>query len=218
MRTALGTGVILMAISAASCSGSPKYTVDDVVLSDVPLSQKEAMLAAQGEMNRATEERNKAQADVAVDDRDVSVAASEYAQTRLEGRKVGADVRLAERGKDLNRIDAAQGESAPVDLDRRTGEAKLNWLKGRRDFHRTLVQVAELHQTAAERRYELEKARLAQATGKRPGKRFGVGSFEEQAAQAQLRYDEARFRADRQALEARQREQAYLQMTQPTHL
>jgi hypothetical protein len=211
MRTPLLGCFALMMVTGASCGG-PKYQVNDVVLSDLPMQDKGRMLGVKGEMDQAVEEKNKAQADVAIDDRDVSVAEAESAQSRMESGKLEADLRLAERGQDLNRIRAAKASFTAVDSAKHTSASKLTWLQHRRDFHRTLVEVATLHGTAAERRYELEKARLAQATGKLPSAHFDVAQFEGQAAQAQQKYDEARARADRQGAEASQLELAYTQL------
>ena len=46
-------------------------------------------------------------------------------------------------------------------MGRQSAQAKVDWLKARRDYHRSMVEVAELHWTSAQRLYELEKARLA---------------------------------------------------------
>lgn len=211
VRSALAGCLALFAVASASCGGS-KYHVNDAVLSDLPLHDKQRMLAMQGEMNLAAEEKNKAQADVAMTERDISVAEAESAQDRMEARKLEAELRLAERGQDLNRIRPAKANLAAVHSVKNTGEAKINWLKHRRDYHRMLVEVAERHGTAAERRYELEKARLAQSSGKLPSKRFNLAQFEGQAAQAEQEYDQARMRADRQQMETSQLEQVYRQL------
>lgn len=215
MRIALSTSIFFVALSGASCSSSPKYEVDNRVLSDVPLEQKRNILAAEAEMNQAAEEKRKAQADVAVDDRDISVAEMEHSQAKLESDKVAAEMRLAKRGKDLNQVDAARSGLLPVEAGKRTSEAKVNWLKARRDFDRAMVDVAEAHGRAAARRVELEKARLVQATGKRPSQNFSIAKFDEQAAQAQREHDEARSRAERLNLKANQLGQTYSQMTAP---
>lgn len=205
-----GCQLLLTAIGA-SCAG-PKYQVNDAVLSDLPVQDKQRMLAVQGEINQATEEKNKAQSDLAMDDRDIAVAEAESSQARLESGKLEANLRLAEHSQDLNRIGPAKASFNAANSPKKTSEAKLKGLQHRRDYHRMLVEVAELHGTSAERRYELEKARLAQATGKLPSKDFNVSQFEGQAAQTQQKYDQARARADKQQAETRQLEQVYAQL------
>lgn len=202
--------LLLFTVGALSCGGA-KYQVNDAVLSDLPLQDKQRMLAVQGEVNQAAEEKNKAKSDVALDDRDISVAQAEHSQARLEVDKLEAELRLAERGQDLNRIRPAKARMDALNDRKTLGQVKLDWLQRRRDYHRTLVDVADLHGTAAERRYELEKARLVQATGKLPSKNFNIAQFETQAAQAQQKYDEARAHADKQQLETGQLEQIYSQ-------
>lgn len=205
------SSIFFLTIIGVGCAG-PKYHVNDVVLSDLPVQEKERMLAVQGEINQAAEEKNKAQADVAMDDRDISVAEAERSQSRLESGKLEAELRLAERGQDLNRILPAKANFTAVNSAKNTSSAKLRWLEQRRDYHRTLIEVAQLHGTAAERRYELEKARLAQSTGKLPSKNFDVAQFEGQAAQSQEKYDQARARADKKQMAASQLEQVYNQL------
>lgn len=210
LRMALPGCLFLVAVSGAACSG-PKYHVNDVVLSDLPMQDKQRMLAVQSEINQAGEEKNKAQADIAIDERDISVVEAEHSQARLETDKLEAELRLAERGQDLNRIRPAKANLEAASGAKNGSEAKLRWLEHRRDYHRMMVDVAKLHATAAERRYELEKARLAQATGKLPSKNFDVAQFEWQAAQAQQKYDEARGRAEKQQMETSQLEQGFNQ-------
>lgn len=176
-RTGRASCLFLVMALGAACAGS-RYQVNDVVLSDLPLADKARMLAAKGEIDQATEEKNKAQADVAMDDRDIGVAEAELSQARLESGKLEAELRLAERGQDLNRIRPAQANFSAVNSAKNISEAKLSWLRHRRDQHRMMIEVAELHGAAAEHRYELEKARLAQSSGKLPNKDFNVAQFE----------------------------------------
>lgn len=205
------SSIFFLTILGVGCAG-PRYHVNDAVLSDLPVQDKERMLAVQGEINQAAEEKNKAQADVAMDDRDISVAEAESAQSRLESGKLEAELRLAERGQDLNRIQPAKANFTAVNSAKNTSAAKLRWLEQRRDYHRILIEVAQLHGTAAERRYELEKARLAKSTGKLPSQNFDVAQFEGQAAQSQQKYDQARVRADKKQMAASQLEQTYNQL------
>jgi hypothetical protein len=216
MKITIGTSLLFLTLSAAACGPSPRYRVDNVVLSDVPVSRKGDTLAAEAEMNYATEEKRKAEADVALDGHDISVAEAEYAQVKWNRNKAEADLQLAERGKDLNRIEPAKAQLRGGDMGRRAGEAKLNWLKARHDYHRSMIEVSGLHWTAAQRRYELEKARLVQATDKRPSKDFSVARFEQQAAVAQGRYDQAGAQAERQRSNASQLEQTYAQIAPPS--
>ena len=192
--------ICFLTILGVGCAG-PKYHINDVVLSDVPVQDKERMLAVQGEINQAAEEKNKAQADVAMDDRDISVAEAESSQSRLESGKLEAELRLAERGQDLNRILPAKANFTAVNSAKNTSEAKLTLARAAPRLPPYADRGRQLHGTAAERRYELEKARLAQSTGKLPSKNFDVAQFEGQAAQSQQKYDQARVHADKQQME-----------------
>ena len=210
-RTAQAGCLLLLTAISAACAG-PKYQVNDEVLSDLPLQDKQRMLAVQGEINQANEEKNKAQSDIATDDRDIAVAEAESSQARMEPDKLEANLRLAERSQDLNRIGPAKASFNAANSAKKTSEAKLKWLQHRREYHHMLVEVAELHGVSAQHRYELEKARLAQSTGKLPSKDFNVAQFEGQSAQAQQKYDQARVRAEQHKAETSQLEQDYTQL------
>ena len=74
-----------MVVALGACaSGGPKYTIDDSVLAQVPLGDKQMMLAAQQERSIAQDQVLKAKADAAQADRDVDVADNEYGASKLQ--------------------------------------------------------------------------------------------------------------------------------------
>ncbi|MCS6914177.1 MAG: hypothetical protein RMK29_12965 [Myxococcales bacterium] len=210
MRRWVGRQVLgLMLLTA--CSSGPKYQVDDAILADVPVSEKQAMLSAKSEIDQALEERRKAEADLQVVQRDLSLAEAEQGQAKLEVDKAEAELKLAEQTKDMNRIQLAREQVKRAKLAREVADLKVDWQKQRRKAQRAVVEAAEGHLQAARARFEQEKARLVQQKGKRPSGDFNVLAFDQQAIKMQSRYDEARIEANRQMLQASQKEQAYQQ-------
>ena len=107
MRAWFGTLVFTSFIFAAGCGSGPKYKVDDALLADVPVAEKEQILRAKSEIDTATEEKNKAQNDLAVTEKDVSVADSELGQYKLEVTKVKHDAPPQRAGRRARRCVSA---------------------------------------------------------------------------------------------------------------
>lgn len=214
MRTLIHSLFVASLVLGAGCGGGPKYKIDDAVLADIPVAEKDRILAAQSEMNTATEEQNKAKSDLAVVERDVSVADSEYGQAKLDVNKAEADLALAQSTKDMNRVTSAQATVAQTKLARDVADAKLDWQKERRRFAKAILEQAEQHYYASAARYEQEKARLAEAKGRKPDPKFTVASFDQQAAEKQSKFDSAKMDADKQRLATSQAESKYNQLLQ----
>jgi len=201
--------VLFGAVLLLGCASGPKHRIDEGLLADVPVGEKQGMLAAKSEIDAATEEKRKASADLQAVERDVSVAQSEYGQAKLEVDKVEADVKLAEQSKDLNWVNASKAQLKLAKLGRDVADAKVDWLKKRRKGHQAVLEVAEAHQAAAAARYEQEKARLAQQKGKMPSKDFSVSTYDQQLANSQRKYDEAKVDASKAQVATSEMEQKY---------
>ena len=214
MRAWFGTLVFTSFIFAAGCGSGPKYKVDDALLADIPVAEKEQILRAKSEIDTATEEKNKAQNDLAVTEKDVSVSDSELGQYKLEVTKVKAERDLAVASKDVNRINAVKSQLQVAELARDVADAKLDWQKQRRRAAKAVLNVAEKHVIAATARYEQAKAQLAAAKGKSPDPKFTVANYDSQASEGQARYDQAKVDADRAQQDAMRQEQRYNSLLQ----
>jgi chromosome segregation ATPase len=197
---------------AAGCGGGLKYKIDDQLLYDVPVAEKQGMLAAEAEIAQAREEKNKAQADIARIDTELSQAESEYGIAKLELEKAEAGLKLAEQSKDLNRVNAMQEQLKLARLGKQVAAAKVDWLKRRRKAHKAHLMVTERHADLAVARYEQEKARLAQAKGKKPSPDFNPLNFDQQVINVQRQHSEAQQYAMKISGEASQLEVKYNQM------
>lgn len=193
------------------CGGSLKYHVDDALLADVPVGEKQSVLAAQSEMDQAAEETRKAGSDISRAEHDVSVAEAEYAESKAEVAKAEADLTFAQQGKDMNTIQPAKARLELAKQAKGVADLKVDLMKQRLRQVKAVRDAADAHAAAAGARRELEKARLAQQKGKSPGKDFNVANFDGQASEKQRRFDEARVYADKQQLAAAQLEQKYNQ-------
>lgn len=209
MRTRAWICAVMFGVSLSACGGGLKYHIDDATLAGVPAAEQQGVLAAKGEVDQATTESANARAAVGVDDRDVSVAESEYGQAKLEVDKAEAEAKLAEQSKDLNRTQAATAQVKTARLGKQAADAKVDWLKQRRKANRATLEAAERHLLVAQAHLEQEKARLAQQKGIRPSQDFSVLNFDQQVLTAQGKWDQARVEADRQRLSATQAEAKY---------
>lgn len=211
MRRLAGCSLGLFLL-CAGCSSGPKYRIDDNLLARVDVSEKQAMLGAKSEMDQAVEEKRKAEADLQVVERDLSIAQSEYGQAKLEVDKADAELKLAEQSKDLNRVGQSRDQLKRARMAKDIADAKIDWQKGRRRAAKAQVDVAERHGDAAAARYEQEKARLAQQKGMMPSKDFNLMNFDQQVITLQGKYDQSRIDANKEVLSASQREQKYNQL------
>lgn len=191
MRSWILSSLVTATLLTSACSSGPKYRVDDAVLADLAVTEKQGMLNAAAEVNQAKEELNKAHADLATVERDVAVVDSEYGQSKLEVTKAKADVELAETSKDLSRVTAAKSKLSQTQIAKESADAKLDWYKQKRSYAKALVEVAETHGAAAAARYEQEKARLVEAKGRKPDANFNIAHFDQQAAESKLKWDKA---------------------------
>ena len=70
--------ILLSSVLLSACSSGPKYKIDDALLADVAPSDKAQMLQIQSDLNKATEEKNKATSDAAIAEKELTVADAEY--------------------------------------------------------------------------------------------------------------------------------------------
>lgn len=190
--TAVGIAGALLLVCAAGCGGHLKYTISDALLADVPVADKQAMLTVRNEQAKIHQAQLEAQSEQAVAERDLTAADAEARIARLQSAKVQADVELAKSTKDINRIDQAHARLAVAELGRSAADAKIDWRRLRLKYEAHEVRVLDLQEKYAEARYEQEKARLADAKGKRPSKNFSLTQFDLQVSEAQTRWDKER--------------------------
>src|SRR5262249_9997150 len=151
MRTWVGFCFLLFTVS---CGSGPKFRVDDQLLYDVPVAEKQGVLGAEAEIAQAREERNKAMSDVIKDGSQLSMSDWEYGQAKLEVSKVEAELNLANQSRDINRINPAKEQLKLAKMGKQVAAAKYDWLKMRRKGHKAQLDVADRHIDLAQARYE----------------------------------------------------------------
>jgi hypothetical protein len=201
--------MIAAVLLAGACGGGSKYTIDDNVLAQVPLQEKQAMMAAQQERSIAGEQLLKAKADVAQADRERDIAENEYKASKLTVGSAELTKKSAEATGDVNRKAAAEHDLHVAELGKRAADAKLEWAKKRGDWLSAERVAAERQVKAADAKYELEKAKLASAKGIRPSNDFNVANFEIESLGQSKSHAEAKLEADKMKVEVDTLERTY---------
>jgi chromosome segregation ATPase len=170
-----------------SCGGAATRpaTIPDELLGDVPMEQKESMLAAKAEVSKATEIRQGVLHELDVMNRDIMVSGAERQQARSERHKLEADYRLATAGGDLNQVARSMADLETARAGEKAADVRPNYLVQKRKVVNASLAAASADVVLAEARVELEKAKLAEKHGKRPSAGFSVGQYEKAVATAQ---------------------------------
>jgi hypothetical protein len=214
MRTRTGWLAASAATLALACAGAPKHKVDESVLQDIPPSQKQGMLNAQADIDRATAELKWAQTGLDTAKQDVQLAKTLRDQARLEVNKDQARLDQAERFKDADRINEARDRLGVSNLGVSGADARIAWLEQEQKAQQAQVNLATEQQRTARARYELEKARLAQQQHRQPSQNFQVSQFEQQLAAQQRQEQAAQGQLDEQREQANRLRDQYSQIAQ----
>lgn len=209
-RTAMRTrllGVVLL--WTAACATGPKYQIDDSALAAVPLEEKSAVLAAQNELNQARAEQDHARANLSAAKTRYEMARNESKAAQLELENAKLRQKANQASGDLNRTGSSEHEMKLAELKVNTARAKLEWLDKKRRWLDETADAADAHVAAAEAKYELEKARVADARKIKPSENFNLPSFESTNLDKQKRYVDARMGAEKMKAEVDRAERTY---------
>ena len=160
------------------CGGhTAKYKFDDVALASVPMSDKQAIFAAEQEVSVAKAKRQAAEADVRTTEHEVELAKLEREQAKLATQTAKLEMDAAEKSHDMNRQGPASEHKRLADLGERAANAKVDMLDQKRKWQNELVEVTDAQIDAAVSHVEVEKAKLAAAKNIRPTKDFNPEVF-----------------------------------------
>lgn len=204
--------VVMIGLAGGACAGGMKHQVNDRVLGDVSMEQKQGMLDAKGEMDRVAEEKNQAQANLDSADRDLAVAQDGYKQARLEIDKTQQGLGLEKQRGNLGPMQDARDQRELARLGADTAKARVEWFKRRHDLRQAELGMVEARAQLAGARYEQQKALLAERMGKQPSPGFKMGDYDRQVFDMQRRCQEAQARVDKEGLEASQLQREYGQL------
>jgi hypothetical protein len=188
---------ILVALLLAGCSSGPKYKIDDNTLAQVPLAEKQGIMASQNEQIQAKEELRKAKADLDQVDREEDIADNELKSAKLSLDTAEMNKKAAEQSGDMNRKSSADRDIHVAELGVKAAKAKAEWLSKKHKWMKQIYEAAQDHQSSADAKYELEKAKVASSKGIKPSSDFNVMNFETESLEKSKRYSETRLDADK---------------------
>lgn len=206
------TMIVFGCLGCGGCGGHPKYTINDSVLADVPLADKQAMLNVRDRQAQLMQAQMLARSEQTVAKRDLEAADAETRIAQMEIAKVQADVDLAKSTTDLNRINRAKVRLTVAELGRKTADVKMQWRKLCLKYSEQQMRVLDRQAKYEEARYEQEKARLAAAKGKRPYANFSLAPFDLQVREAEKRWATERVDSDKLKQKIMQTESNYQQL------
>lgn len=163
--------VTWLAACAKPAGGPLAHTFDNTRIAAVALDSKQAVTQAQQQYDLALLQHGKA--DEAYRDAEVEQDVAEYQAQRavLVSQLVATRVN-----------DKVQPTTDTAALARKTAEAKVEFMRARREWLRTLDNSTFYAVYAAQAKLELERARVAQANNLAPAG-FDLTSFEQQLEQ-----------------------------------
>src|SRR5581483_2719794 len=130
----------LVALLLAGCGSGPKYKIDDNTLAQVPLAEKQGIMAAANEQIQAREELRKAKADLDQVDREEDIADNEYKTAKLSLDTAEMNQKAAEQSGDMNRKSSADRDIHVAKLGVKAADAKRDWLSKK---HKWMKQIYE---------------------------------------------------------------------------
>lgn len=212
MKVLLRVATAMCVLISLGCGGHLKYTINDSLIADVPVADKQAMLNVRDEQAQIKQAQLKAGSEQAIAERDLAAAQAEVGIAKLQTSKIVADVDLAKSTTDINRIDRAKARLSISELGQNNAAAKVEWRKLRLKLAGQEVRVLDQLARHGEARYEQEKARLAAAKGRQPYAKFSLTQFDLQVSEAQARLDKERVESDKLKQEVLQIEGRYQEL------
>src|SRR5262245_50985818 len=113
------TGAFLIGCGA----GGAKYRLDDKVLVQISVEDKQGVFAAETEMNQAKGELDKAKADLESLDRELDIAENELKAAKLRVDTAKISMKGAEQSGDINRKNIASKDLRVAELERDQADA-----------------------------------------------------------------------------------------------
>jgi hypothetical protein len=193
----------------AACSSGPKYKISDDTLAQVPLAEKQGVMASQNEQVQAKEELRKARADLNAVDHEEDIANNDYKTAKLSLDTAELNKKSAEQSGDVNRKNTASRDIHVAELGVKAADARRDWLSKKHKWLKRILDAAEDHMAAADAKYELEKAKVASSKGIKPSDDFNVMNFETESLEKSKRYSESRMDADKHKADVDDLERKY---------
>jgi len=210
-RLAFAATAVLFLGCGGSADSRPKplrSKIDDMYLSSIPTSEKNDVLETQNQFSKAKMDYANADHELQEAKTKIKIAKNELKQAQLERESAKATKQDADRSADMNRVKSADRELRIATTKVDASKAKIDAWKTRSSALKKKKLWAEEAMYAAEAKFELSKARLAQQRSISP-KGFKFGDFEEQANTRSRRAQQAKAKADKAMAKAKQKWDRY---------
>jgi hypothetical protein len=191
--------------------GGAKFRIDDKLIVQISVDDKQGVFAAETEMNQAKGEMDKAKADLEAINHDLDIANNELKTAKLRVETAKLSVKGAEASADVNRKAIANKDLKVAELEQKQADAKVDWLEKKKKWIKECYDAAETHHAAADSHRELEKAKVAQKHGIKPSENFNLSNFEIDNLDKQKSYTEARLQTDKRKAQVDELERKYLE-------
>jgi hypothetical protein len=175
--------------TAPACGGASdpkpmpvKKHFDDMHIAQVEIAEKQNVVQAQNDFSIAKMEHAKAEADFNEVRTKIKIAENERDQALLSEKSAGHEKKSADDSSDMNRVNSAMRSKRAAELSRKAADEKVSYLKEYRNYLQKHMLYTEWNRYAAEARFELAKAKVAQAKNIRP-KDFEIADYEKQYKQ-----------------------------------
>ena len=166
--------------------GPLEHRFENMHIAHLPQEDQQDVFRAQTEFNKAQAARAKANADYEQATTDLDVARNEAKAAILEEDSANSQKKAAEKRGNMNEVNQKNLVAIAAKMSRQAADKKVKYMEARRKYRKDFLNYTEDQMYAAEARYELTKARLAQQKNIRP-KDFSLEKYQQQD-EARARY------------------------------
>lgn len=194
--------VVTAAITACGAAPEPgpkplRHHLEEEHVAKIDMAEKQEMLKAQSDYNKAKAEKMKAEADHADVVTKLELARNEKKQAEISKDSASTKKEAANDSKDNTRINAAMRDDRVAELGLRAADQRVDTLEAKKSWLEKLIRYADENTYATEAKYELAKAKLARNHNIAPPG-FALQAYVDQYEERSKRAQKAKLIADKQ--------------------
>jgi hypothetical protein len=190
----------------AACSTGIRYTIDDQLVAGLAEPDRAPVVDARKELDGAKSEQQKATADLNQVNGLVKQCDKECSTAESEATHAQENQKKAEQAGDMEQINTANKNKEVTAAAQRAADAKRDYMQKKQRAVQLAAKAADKHILAAQSRYELEKAKLAQ---QKSLANVDVTQFDAQYQEFQTDWQQAKNEADLRMTEANESEREW---------
>ena len=200
-----------------SCGGGStgpkplKHHFDDMYIAQVPLNEKQQVIAAQQEYSTAKMEMAKAKADLGEAKTKEKIAKRATKSSQLDVKTAKDLKKDADRTADMNKVNEAKANLHKAELKASAAKAKAKYATAQRKYLKAWLTYTKYNVYAKEATYEEAKARLAESRNIRPAK-FLYKNYKDQETRRAKNTGKARRKADSELGKAKKAKKRWLKL------